>query len=93
MNKPLQIYISEHEMELLDDWARERGLTKSHAVRMAIRALTRSKETDPLLRASGMIEGLPGDLSARIDDYLEEMFIGVGPWLVSPHPRPRAVRP
>ncbi len=79
MNKPLQIYMSEHELELLDSWARERGWTKSQAVRMAIRALTRAPDQDPLLRASGMIDGLPEDLSRRIDDYLEGTFVAEKP--------------
>ncbi len=75
MTKPLQVYMSEHELKLLDAWARERGWTKSHAVRVAIRALTRAREEDSLLKASGMIEGLPEDMSRHIDDYLEETFV------------------
>jgi hypothetical protein len=67
--------MNDQEIKLLDSWARKRGWTKSHAVRMAIRALTKACEEDPLLRASGMIEGLPDDLSARIDDYLKETFV------------------
>ena len=74
MAKPLQVYMSEHELELLDAWARERGWTKSRAVRTAIRALTRTRDKDSLFRACGMIEGLPEDLAERIDDYLEETF-------------------
>jgi hypothetical protein len=75
MNKPLQIYMSEHELEMLDAWARKRGWTKSHAVRVAIRAVTRTRDEDPLLRACGMIEGLPEDVSGHIDEYLEETFV------------------
>ncbi len=75
MSRPLQIYMNEHELELLDTWARERGWTKSHAVRIAIRALTRDRDEDPLFRACGMIEGLPENLSEHIDDYLEETFV------------------
>ena len=75
MSKPLQIYMNEDELERLDSWARDRGWTKSHAVRIAIRAMTRAREEDSLLKASGMIEGLPEDLSERIDDYLQETFV------------------
>ena len=75
MTRPLQIYMDEHEFQVLDAWARERGWTKSQAVRTAIRALTRARDEDPLLRACGMIEGLPENLSQRIDDYLEESFV------------------
>ncbi len=60
---------------MLDAWARKRGWTKSQAVRVAIRAMIRDRDEDPLLKASGMIEGLPEDLSERIDDYLEETFV------------------
>jgi hypothetical protein len=75
MTRPLQIYLDEHEFQALDAWARERGWTKSQAVRTAIRALTRARNEDPLLGACGIIEGLPEDLSRRIDDYLEESFV------------------
>jgi hypothetical protein len=71
MSKPLQVYMNEHELELLDAWARERGWTKSQAVCMAIDAVMRVRNEDPLLRACGMIEGLPEDLSRRVDDYLQ----------------------
>lgn len=75
MTRPLQIYMDEHEFQVLDAWARERGWTKSQAVRTAIRALTRARDEDPLLRSCGMIEGLPENLSDRIDNYLEETFV------------------
>ncbi len=75
MTKPLQVYMDEQDLERLEDWARKRNSTKSQAVRAAIRALTSEREEDPLLRASGMIDGLPTDLSARIDEYLQENFV------------------
>ena len=75
MSKPLQVYLPDADHERLGAWARKRGWSKSHAVRAAIRALTRPPGEDPLLAASGMIEGLPHDLSARVDEYLEESFV------------------
>jgi hypothetical protein len=75
MVKPLQIYMNEHELEGLDAWASKRGWTKSHAVRVAIRALTQDRDEDPLFRSCGMIDGLPEDLSERIGHYLEESFV------------------
>lgn len=57
--------------------AKKRGWTKSQAVRVALRALTRAEERDPLLAASGMIQGLPSDLSANIDRALEESFVAI----------------
>jgi hypothetical protein len=75
MRKPLQIYMEDEEFERLEKWARERGWTKSRAVRFALRALTQTPEPDPLLSASGMIESLPEDLSERIEHYLQETFV------------------
>ena len=69
------MYLDDREMERLEDWVRDRGWTKSQAVRAAVRALTRGRDDDPLLGACGMIEGLPEDLSRRIDDYLKETFV------------------
>ncbi len=79
MSKPLQIYLEDSEFERLDKYASERGWSKSRAVRIAIRALTRRPETDPLLSASGMIDDLPDDLSENLDRYLQETFIAEKP--------------
>jgi len=79
MTRPLQVYLEEAEIERLDRWARDRGWTKSQAVRVAIRALTRPAGEDPLLEASGMIDGLPPDASSRFDRYLPETFIAEAP--------------
>ena len=75
MSKPLQVYLDPVDIARLDAWARKRGWTKSQTVRVAIRALTRPRDDDPLLAASGMIDGLPGDLSARLESYLAETFV------------------
>ena len=75
MTKPLQIYLEDADLERLDQWASEHGWSKSQVVRFALRALTRIPEDDPLLSASGMIDGLPEDLSEHFDLYLQETFI------------------
>jgi hypothetical protein len=75
MTKPLQIYLEDADFERLDKWASEHGWSKSQAVRVALRALTRASEEDPLLSASGMIDALPEDLSEHFDHYLQETFI------------------
>jgi Arc/MetJ family transcription regulator len=75
MMRPLQIYLDDTDMTRLEEWARTHRWTKSEAVRVALRAVTRPRETDPLLAASGMIEALPEDLSEQVDRYLEETFI------------------
>lgn len=75
MARPLQVYVDELELARLEAWARERGWTKSQAIRVALRALTGGADQDPLLSASGMIQGLPADLSANFDRALEETFV------------------
>jgi len=75
MNKPLQIYLDDDDFERLEKFASNRGWTKSQTMRVALRALTRTQEEDPLLAASGMIDSLPEDLSRQVDRYLEETFV------------------
>jgi hypothetical protein len=74
MKKPLQIYVEQADLERLDAWSRARGWTKADAIRAAIRALTRSPDEDPLLSASALLHGLPGDVSMQFDRYLEDTF-------------------
>ena len=75
MSQPLQVYLDDEDLARLEKWARGRGWTKSQAVRVAIRALTRSPAEDPLLEWSGDIDGLPEDLSRNFDRYLDETFV------------------
>jgi hypothetical protein len=84
MTKPLQIYLEDTDFEQLERWAGERGWSKSQVVRVALRALTRAPEGDPLLSASGMIDSLPEDLSEHFDRYLQE----TAP--INPAPKPAA---
>ena len=79
MTRPLQVYLDDADLERLDTWARDRGWTKSQAVRAAVRALTRRQAEDPLLELSGDIEGLPADLSASFQRYLDETFVAESP--------------
>lgn len=94
MSRPLQVYLDEADLKNLTRWARERKWTKSQAVRAAIRALTRKDDGEPLLRASGMIDGLPADLSARFDRYLEDTFVAepAPPYRAQPRRSTKAVR-
>lgn len=75
MAKPLQVYLEEDDLERLEAFARERGWTKSQAIRAAVRALTRQPASDPLLELSGDIDGLPPDLSREFDRYLNETYV------------------
>ncbi len=75
MTRPLQVYLDDADLDRLEAWARQRGWTKSQVVRAAIRALTRAPATDPVLELSGDIDGLPADLSANFDRYLNETFV------------------
>ena len=73
--RPLQVYLDARDLEQLEAWTKERGWTKSQAIRAAIRALTRRPSKDPLLELSGDIDGLPPDVSANFDRYLNETFV------------------
>jgi hypothetical protein len=75
MTRPLQVYLDERDLEQLEAWARGRGWTKSQAIRVAVRALTRRPAEDPLLELSGDIDGLPSDLSEHFDRYLNETVV------------------
>jgi hypothetical protein len=75
MSRPLQVYLDERDLEQLDAWARERGWTKSQAIRAAVRALTRRPAKDPVLELSGDIDNLPPDLSANFKRYLNETYV------------------
>ncbi len=77
--KPLQVYMDEGELARLAAWSRQRGLTKSQAVRMAVRATMRAVGDDPLLQLSGSIHGLPSEASAQFDRYLQETFVARPP--------------
>jgi len=75
MARPIQVYLDEAELRRLETWSRDRGWTKSQAVRAAIRAVVTRPGDDPLLGLSGMVEGLPPDASASFDTYLEKAFV------------------
>jgi len=74
---PLQVYLDARDRDRLEAWSKRRGWSKSDAIRAAIRALVRADDpdVDPLLGASGMIRGLPTDLSSSFDRYIAETFV------------------
>jgi hypothetical protein len=75
MARPLQVYLDDKDLDSLDAWARERGWTKSQAIRVAVRSLVRRPAEDPILELSGDIDGLPPDLSPSFGRYLNETFV------------------
>jgi hypothetical protein len=75
MPRPIQVYLDEADLARLERWARERGWTKSRAIRLAVRTLTRPAGDDPILGLSGMFEGLPSDVSEHFDRYLSETYV------------------
>jgi hypothetical protein len=75
MRYPLQIYLDEADLQRLDRWANDRGWTKTQAIRVAVRILTKADDEDPILSASGMIDELPEDLSEKFDRYLQETYV------------------
>jgi hypothetical protein len=72
--KPIQVYLDAADLQCLESVSREHGWTKSEAVRIAVRGLARQPGADSLASIRGMVRGLPLDLSARFDTYLEETF-------------------
>jgi hypothetical protein len=90
MTKPLQVYLEDVDAERLETWARQRGWTKSQAVRAAIRALTHPPAEDPVLELSGMFHGAPRDLSANFDRYLKETYVAERAPTYAPRQRGRA---
>jgi hypothetical protein len=70
--KPLQVYLSDGDAERLTGWARARRLTKSEAVRQAVRALVGREEEDPFFAVIGILSGGPRDGSTDHDRYLVE---------------------
>lgn len=97
MSRALQVYLEDPEFEALRAWAQERGWTLSATVRAAVKALTRPRsEPDPLLAASGMVAGLPADLSERFDEHLALTFVAEPPskyGVPTPRRRRRASKP
>ena len=88
--KPLQVYVDEADLARLEQWSEAHRVTKSQAIRAAIRALTRPKEEDPLLGLSGMVQDrLPADVSEQFDRYLQETFVAETAALYA-QPRKRA---
>lgn len=77
MSRALQVYLEDSDFHALEAFADERGWSLSQAVRVALRALTRAsgRPEDPLLAASGMIDGLPADLSQKFDQYLASTYV------------------
>jgi hypothetical protein len=75
MRKPVQVYLDETDLRRLDAWAWERRWTKSQAIRLAVRALTRPRGGDPILELSGMFQGLPPDVCDNFDRYLSETYV------------------
>lgn len=79
--KPLQVYVDDDDYARLNDWSAAHGMTKSQAIRAAIRALTHpGEESDPLLSLSGMVhDSLPADVSKDFDRYLQNTFVAEAP--------------
>ena len=92
--KPLQVYLDDGDMARLEGWARQRKMTKSQAIRAAVRALTAPPGDDPLLSLSGMIhDRLPAGCSEHFDRYLQETFVAEPAATYTKRSRPTRARP
>jgi hypothetical protein len=74
MSKPLQVYLDERDLRELEAWAKKRGWSKSQAIRAAVAALVRQAE-DPVLGLSGILHGLPPDVSEKFNKYFAQTFV------------------
>jgi hypothetical protein len=79
--------LEDAELARLDEWSKQRGWTKSQAVRVAIRALTRAPASDPVLELSGYVDGLPADCSEQFERYLKETVVAETAPRYRPRPR------
>lgn len=72
MGKRVHSRLDDEGRAALEVWSAACGWTRSQAIRHAVRAFTSGDDVDdPLLRASGMINGLPPDASERFDAYVD----------------------
>lgn len=75
MRRAVRVYLEVEDLDRLDTYARERGWTRSRALRTAVRMLTgRPEDDDPLLDLSGDLDGLPANLSTCFDRELSKSF-------------------
>ena len=69
------VYVDDAELARLEEWARGHRMSKSQAIRAAIRALTQRADDDALLSLSGMVhDRLPADVSEHFDQHLQKTF-------------------
>jgi hypothetical protein len=74
MSRPLQVYLDERDLRDLEAWAKKRGWSKSQAIRAAVAALVRGAR-DSVLSLSGVLHGLPPDVSEHFNKYFAGTFV------------------
>ena len=75
MRTRVQLYLDEDDLACLERWSQERRCSKSEAVRIAVRLLTRETSADALLGLEGCIVAkLPSDSSENVDRYLNATY-------------------
>src|SRR5262245_1058790 len=79
MAQPLQVFLDEADIRGLERWARQRGWSKSQAIRAAVRALTGKPPDESVLELSGALAALPADGRARFPRYLDETYVAESP--------------
>jgi hypothetical protein len=83
VREPLQVYLAEEERRLLDQLAREAGVSRAEILRRGIAAVAREREpwdASPVLgfvrRVGTEAERLPPDVASPHDDYLADEASG-----------------
>jgi len=75
VREPVQVYLDRHDRDLLEELARETGLSRAELIRRGLRKLAgeelaaRRPGSSLEVLAGSLGEG-PSDLSTRLDDYL-----------------------
>jgi hypothetical protein len=79
--KPMQVYLDDADAACLEAWSKAHNMTKSDALRLAVRALTQERAAgDPILSLSGMLQDdLPVDVAENFDRYLQGTFVAERP--------------
>jgi hypothetical protein len=79
VREPIQVYLAEGERRLLDQLAKDAGVSRAEVLRRGIAAVARESqpwETSPVLEFVRRVQaegaGLPPDVGERHDDYLAD---------------------
>jgi len=79
VREPIQVYLTEQERRVLDELARQQGVSRAEVLRRGLGALARDQQPsfyDAMDRLIGTLKGTksPRDLAERHDEYLAQII-------------------